>query len=202
VPGLFISIQKMNRRKVIKRFCLIVGGGFGVSYTSLKFYQLNKRPDLASLGQYKILIDALVDTIIPATDSPGAKEAGVGDFVIKMVADCSNKKSQNKFISGLSDLADYTNDHFKKKFNECSLAERTKALAYFEKEAEPYPGLMGKVSHRFLGDPFFSTLKKYTVLGYCTSEAGATKALAYDYIPGKYIGTISLAPGQKAWATQ
>jgi hypothetical protein len=40
-----------------------------------------------------------------------------------------------------------------------------------------------------------------TCLGYYTSEIGATKALKYVHIPGKYEACIPLQPGQKAWAT-
>ena len=71
-----------------------------------------------------------------------------------------------------------------------------------EEKGKPFPGIVGKVEKRLAGESFFTVLKKYTVLGYCTSEAGVTKALAYDYIPGKYVGDMPLAPGQKAWATQ
>jgi hypothetical protein len=45
-------------------------------------------------------------------------------------------------------------------------------------------------------------LKELTVLGYCTSETGATRAMAYEKVPGEYRGCIDLKPGQKAWATR
>jgi hypothetical protein len=44
-------------------------------------------------------------------------------------------------------------------------------------------------------------LQELTVLGYFSSEIGATQALAYDPLPGAYRGCVDLAPGQKAWAT-
>jgi hypothetical protein len=43
-------------------------------------------------------------------------------------------------------------------------------------------------------------LKQLTVAGYFTSEIGATKALAYLPVPGKFQGETRLQPGQKAWA--
>jgi hypothetical protein len=39
------------------------------------------------------------------------------------------------------------------------------------------------------------------VLGYCTSEVGATQALAYAHVPGDYRGCVPLRPRQKGWAT-
>jgi hypothetical protein len=50
-------------------------------------------------------------------------------------------------------------------------------------------------------DPFFALLKELTVLGYCTSELGATQGLAYLAVPGEYRGCVGLRPGQKSWAT-
>lgn len=190
----------MNRRKAIGRF-LLLGGGVLFSYTGIKTYSLFRQPDLSSLKNLLPLIDELAETIIPATDTPGAKEAGVGAFIIKMISDCTDRPSQNKFMSGLSELASYSDRHFNKPFEKCSPQEKTAILDHFEKQGEPRPGLLGKAEHRFLGDSFFITLKKYTVLGYCTSELGATRALSYDYIPGKFAATV-LLPGQKAWATQ
>ena len=84
---------------------------------------------------------------------------------------------------------------------QCSETEKMTIVSHAEKQGRPYPGLMGKVSGKLLGDSFFMTLKKYTMIGFCTSMQGATKAMAYDYVPGKYQGCIPLQPGQKCWAT-
>jgi hypothetical protein len=42
-------------------------------------------------------------------------------------------------------------------------------------------------------------MRELTVVGYFTSEIGATKALAYLPIPGRFEGDIALEPGQKTW---
>jgi hypothetical protein len=47
---------------------------------------------------------------------------------------------------------------------------------------------------------FFKILKDYTLTGYFLSETGATRALAYEKIPGGYWGDLPLTPNQKAWA--
>ena len=49
--------------------------------------------------------------------------------------------------------------------------------------------------------PFFRLMKQLTVAGYFTSEIGATKALEYVPIPGRFEGDVLMQPGQKAWAT-
>ena len=44
-------------------------------------------------------------------------------------------------------------------------------------------------------------MKELTLLGFFTSEIGATKALRYVAVPGKYVGCIPYNKGDKAWAT-
>ncbi|HWK04075.1 MAG TPA: gluconate 2-dehydrogenase subunit 3 family protein [Puia sp.] len=192
----------MNRRRAIKRLSLLAGG-IVLSLGGGLVYDLYKTPSLKLLDTYKGLIGDLADTIIPATvDSPGAREAGAGDFIVRMVRDCTNKKSQNHFIDGLRSVPEYTEKKYKRSFGACSLEERTAVLTHFEQSGKPYKGWLGKVDHQLEGDSFFVTLKNYTVLGYCTSKPGATQALSYDYIPGKYVGVVPLAQGQRAWATK
>jgi hypothetical protein len=105
-------------------------------------------------------------------------------------------------LAGLSDIESFSNSAFGKSFIECTTDQRNQAMKHMEEDGKPFPGIVGKVEKRVAGESFFTVLKKYAVLGYCTSEVGATKGLAYDYIPGKYVGDMMLAQGQRAWATQ
>lgn len=191
----------MNRRKAIRNFLYAGAGGF-FAYSGFQSYKLFKNPDIDLLKKHRALIAELAETIIPKTDTPGAKEAGVGDFIIKMIRDCTIRQSQNNFIDGLNHLADHTDKIYQKPFDRCSSEERVAILSYYENKGAAYSGMIGKVERKVVGDSFFTTLKKLTVLGYCSSEAGATMGLSYDYIPGSYIGKLPLRTAQKAWATQ
>ena len=191
----------MDRRKAIGRIILIGGGGLA-TYAGYKFWDWNKNPDIAFLDQHKNLITALAETIIPTTDSPGAKEAAVADFIIIMLKDCTEKISQNRFIDGLKQLKSYTYSSFNKTYEQCMDQEKEQVLRHFEGMGKPSKGIVGKVEGKFFGKSFFETLKILTVMGYCTSEAGATKGLAYLHIPGKFVGCMPMQPGQHAWATK
>lgn len=192
----------MNRRKAIKRF-LIIGGGVAGAYAGIKSYQILRYPKFEFLSKNQILISELADTILPGrANDPGAKDAKVGELIVKMVRDCTTRSSQNNFIEGIEDIISYTQEQFNKPFIECSAVQKKMVLSHFEQKGKPYSGILGKIQHRFLGDSFFTTLKKFTVLGFCTSQLGATKALRYDYIPGKYVGIVDLQPGDRSWATQ
>ena len=77
---------------------------------------------------------------------------------------------------------------------EQSPKERFNYLARLDKETRDLN--LDENSH------FFPMLKQLTLWGYFTSEPGATKALRYNPIPGKYIGCVPYEPGDKAWATR
>jgi hypothetical protein len=125
----------------------------------------------------------------------------VHDFIIKMIKECTDIVTQNKFLEGLHDVESFTQSEYGKSFPECSGDEREQILKNFEERARPWPGLIGKVQKKYLGGPFFVTLKRYSVIGYCTSEGGATQALRYSHVPANYIACEPYTPGEKAWAT-
>lgn len=191
----------MKRRKAIS-LILLTGTGVAVSVGGYKWYSWSKPIDKTYLNHKKELLAALAETIIPATDTPGAREAGVGAYIYIMVKDCTDRKSQNKFINGLKELEEYCSGHYQKTYIQCSASEQQTILRHFQQKGRSYGGIIGKVQDRYLGRSFFSTLKEYAVQGYCTSELGATKGLAFIAIPGRYNGCIPLEKKQKTWATR
>jgi len=193
----------MNRRKAVGSLLLLAGAGFA-TWSGIRLRHLYSTPPLEKLknGAYQDLITELAEVIIPATDTPGAKAAGITPFIIRMIEDCTPKKEQNAFIQGLEDLDGYARSRYKRAFILCSEQEKENVAAHFEKRDRPFKGIAGKISHKVLGDSFFIIMKKYTVIGYCTSMQGATRGLAYDYVPGHYAGSVSLRAGQKVWATE
>jgi glucoside 3-dehydrogenase (cytochrome c) hitch-hiker subunit len=118
---------------------------------------------------------ALVDTILPATDTPGARAARVHEFVDLMLARCVGDADRAGVLKALEGLG--------AGFAAAPAAERE--------------GRLRAVAPATLG-----LLTDLTVLGFFTSEIGCTQTLAYVAVPGEYKGCIPLAPGQKAWATR
>jgi hypothetical protein len=74
--------------------------------------------------------------------------------------------------------------------------QRTDLLNEINKELKVYNE--GKKER----DPnhYFAMLKQLTLLGYFTSEIGATQALRYVAVPGKYEGCVPYKKGDRAWA--
>lgn len=125
----------------------------------------------------------LVDLILPETDSPAASAAGTHEFIDAALGACASPKQQATFRAGLAALAADGFDSMSAQDRVASLQRRAKSdvvLSYDES--------------------FFKILKDYTLTGYFHSEVGATRALAYERVPGGFQGDIPLAADQKAWA--
>ena len=169
----------MNRKTAIKRLALLGAGGLLI-YTGYRGYRIYREPPLGRLDQYEAVINEIAGVIIPATYTPGAKEANVGGFIIRMVKDCTPRPSQNNFIDGIEDLVSYSHSRYDKPFEKCSPDEQVAILTRFERNGKPFDGIAGKIEKRVKGESFFMTLKKYTVLGYGSSKIGCTEGFAYD----------------------
>src|SRR5690606_25156504 len=104
---------------------------------------------------------------------------------------------QKTFIEGLTKLEDVAKDKFGRKFQELTITERTELLAAIDKEAKDYQRKRANEEPNH----YFHLFKQLTLLGFFTSELGATKALRYVQIPGRYDGDYPYKKGDKAWAT-
>ena len=188
----------MNRREAINRVAWILGGAVIGANLFLEGCTREATGGVEKLfepDQVDFLGD-LADTILPPTSSPGAKEAGVGAFIPVMVRDCYTTEDQKIVLEGLQALAKRSKDEYGKDFSQMSLEERTTLLNTIDKESKAHQ------SSRKDEDPnhWFHMIKQTTVLGYFTSELGATKALRYVQIPGKYDGDYPYQKGDRAWA--
>jgi hypothetical protein len=128
-------------------------------------------------------LEALVDVILPATDSPAASAANTHWFIDAAVFECATQPEQKALRAGVQALKDL-------RYPTLPAAEQIKLLK--ERAAVDIELPYDK--------SFFKILKDYTLTGYFLSEIGATQALAYERVPGGYQGDLPLAPNQKAWA--
>lgn len=189
----------MNRREALERVALVLGG---TVIGGAAFLQGCKTGDSKAAGfsltQEQIaFLDEVAETIIPTTNTPGAKAAKVGAFMNVMVTDCYEPKDQKIFTEGIALIDESSKALFGKTFMEISPEQRTRLLNQVNKELKAYNDTKQEK------DPnhYFGMMKQLTLLGYFTSEVGATQALRYVAVPGKYEGCIPYAKGDKAWAS-
>ncbi|GAA4787737.1 gluconate 2-dehydrogenase subunit 3 family protein [Olivibacter ginsenosidimutans] len=189
----------MNRREALSRVAWIMGGTVIGANLFLEGCTRPASKDVASLFQEDQIdyLGDIAETILPQTSSPGAKEAGVGAFIPVMVRDCYTPEDQKVFLEGLGKLEKAAKDKYSKNFQELTKEDRTALLTEIDKEAKEYN------KNKKEGEPnhYFGMIKQLTLLGFFTSELGATKALRYVMIPGRYDGNLPYKKGDKAWAT-
>jgi len=189
----------MNRREALARVAWIMGGAVVGANLFLEGCTRKATNGVEGLFEPATVdfIGDIADTILPPTSSPGAKEAGVGAFIPVMVKDCYTPADQQTFIEGLTLLESAAQDKFGRKFQELNANERTELLVAIDSEAKDYQ------RNKTDDDPnhYFHLFKQLTLLGFFTSELGATKALRYVQIPGRYDGDYPYKKGDKAWAT-
>lgn len=139
------------------------------------------------------LMDEIAETILPRTDTPGAKDAEVGKFMAVYVADCYTLEQQAIFYKGLQALEDSCQKTYNRSFMALNQTERQELLTQLDQEAR---GRIGRGAEPH----YFTMLKQLTLLGFFTSEAGATQVLRHVPIPGRYDGALPYKPGDRAWA--
>ena len=175
----------MNRREAVQRVALMMGGVLAAPLMAGVMGQItNTGGSIAVSAEQEAFLAEVADIIIPTTDTPGAKVAGVEKFIVRVMRDCYKKEDQEKFYAGLAKLDADSQAKFSKGFVGLDLAQKNEMVK------------LSTVNDK----PFFQRMKELTVTGYFTSEIGATKALEYLPIPGKFEGCIPLKPNQKAWA--
>lgn len=147
----------------------------------------------------------LSDMIIPPTDTPGAAEAGVPGFIETIVGDWYTDTERHIFLAGLDELDTFCRQQGNAPFHQATEEARMAALRASEELANAYtpPVPSGGLAAmgRFVDEhsPFFKKLKELVVLGYYTSEIGATRELAYNPVPGYFDGNYPLEKIGRHW---
>lgn len=119
-------------------------------------------------------VAVIADLIIPTTDTPGARAAGVPAFIDLLVAEWYDDAERAAFRTGLSDVDARSRAAAGVDFRAATPAQQTAVLTALDAEAA------GKDNH------FFSRMKWVTLYGYYTSEIGVTRELRDVVIPGRY----------------
>lgn len=203
----------ISRREALARVALIMGGtaiigsdaflsGCGPSDSKQeKQPAAAEKPgppkDLLTPEQTAYLTE-VADTMLPATKTPGAKAANVGPFMAVMVRDCYVPADQEVFVKGVDQLeAACKKQHGGQGFLACTPEQRLTLLRQLDAEQKSY----SKTKPLEAPNHYFRMMKELALLGFFTSEVGATQALRYLPVPGKFVGDYPYKKGDRAWAT-
>ena len=188
--------NKIDRKEAIKRAGLLLGG---VMFAPNILGVLNGctaspgdwTPTLFSNDQARI-VTALADVILPADDSPSASDLGVPKFIETMVNEVYSEVQQREFLEGLDKFADDYRADIQSEFADGNDTDKYDFTYYQNRLA---------VEEDPARNPFFLSFKELTLLGYFTTEVGASEVLRYQAVPGSYEGCIPYDEVGKTWAT-
>ena len=180
----------MKRRNAIKSLGIAAGAGLVIPSTLFSACHSDTYEPQFFSKETLALLHEVGETILPETeDSPGAKALKIAHFMDAYVAACYDSKGQKLLQEGLMAFQETLKQRFNKSFKELQPEQRHQFLVDLDETAQK-----SEEPH------YFSLLKGLVVFGYFTSEEGATKALRYLPIPGKYEGDYPYKEGEKAWA--
>ena len=202
----------MDRRELLKKIAILTGGV--VVGGELFLSGCTSRADKAAFSPEIIaLLDEIGETIIPATATPGAKAAAVGEFMKVMVTDCYTAAEQKAFNEGVVTLQDLSQKTYSKSFMEITPQQRHDLLVSLEKEAKAFnekkdaaekeqKEIAKAAKQPFVGAPphYYTMMKQLTLWGFFTSKTGMTETLRHQPVPGKFDGAFPYKKGDKAWA--
>jgi len=132
--------------------------------------------------QHYRMVEHLAEMIIPADDTPGAKQAGVAEFIDFMVANRVpvsarrdvrstqdaielGNEAQNRFLSGLDWMNARSKSEFGHEFMDCAPEQQKSLLEELAYKAKFKPTTES-------GREFFQLMRDYTVVGYYTTKIG------------------------------
>lgn len=168
----------MRRRIAIKHLGLMLGGAAVAPRFLIAGEVQTLSSEALKWGEKEPLVAALVDTIIPRTAIPGAKDLGVQHFVLKMVEDCYQDEDQRQFVQGLEQLERLANSRFGKDFPSCQRKEQHSLVHEIEGSSEGSTELLH----------CYNIVKHRTIQGYMNSEYVMTQQLIYEVAPARYNG--------------
>jgi hypothetical protein len=210
----------MNRRELLKMIAAatgsaMIGGEFLLSGCKSE----PKTAPLAFTDENIAFLDEVAETILPQTNTAGAKAAGVGRFMTVMVNDCYTKDDQEIFHKGLTTLDDECNKMHGHGFMKATPEQRKQLLISIDKETKAYVKKQAEdenvqkqkekqgqekstddFKRQTMPNHYFQQLKQLAIFGYFTSEKGRTEGLRYTPVPGKLQGVIDYKKGDKAFA--
>ena len=192
----------MKRREAIK-----IGSTALVSTSILSLWQsckveprLTWQPQFLSTDQAQ-LVSALVDTLLPKTDTPGGIDVKVDMLIDLIYAKTMDEEEQKNIAKDMDAFNDTCVSKFGKVFHELDVDQRT---AILQEEEAKAPKLGRGVWGRSVEDNgpvgFYRSFKSMAIWSYCTSEEIGKNVLNYDPVPGDYKGCVPFDEVGKVWS--
>ena len=146
-------------------------------------------------------IAAILDMILPRTDTPGALDVKSDIFIDKVIAMTYDEEAQAKMRSEIAAFNSECEKNFGNAFIELNASDKEKVLQAAEANSGKFsPGVWGTAVGKQEPIGFYRSLKSMAIWAYFSSEEIGKNVLAYDPIPGTYEPCMPLSEGQNRWS--
>ena len=180
----------MQRRKAIKNMSLLLGASMTLPASMQLLSGCNIgdskkwNPVFFDSEQFSFITE-VSETILPRTDTPGAKDVHVPEYIDLVLQKCFSEETQISIKEFINEQMIKCNEKYNQSFLKCDAAQKEE----FVLDMENLQGITP-----------FSTLKGLVLLGYFTSEEGMKQSLDYHAIPQRYEGCITIDENAKVYA--
>lgn len=166
----------MDRRASIRTMLYIAGGTLVLPACFRQSGRASiELTNLVVSDEDEALLEAIVETLIPATDTPGGRELLLHLFVLKMVDDCHGPEDQATFAEGLSAFRSWARKELGNTFVDTDKEQREALLKHIDKADDT-------------AAKFFALVKRRAIQGYMNSQYVMTNLVKYELVPGRYDG--------------
>jgi Gluconate 2-dehydrogenase subunit 3 len=201
------QVRLLNRREAIRRVSALLGGvAFAGGSGLLAAIEKAGSVPGATPGEFTVeqiaFLDEIAETILPATQTAGAKAAKTGAFMALMVTDAYGPAEQKIFREGMRSVETAMQRAGNVSFMNSTPQQRLAVLTALDLEQKRAMDAR-EAADRGEKRPahFFRMMKELALLGYFTSEIGCTQVLRYVESPGRFDPCIPYTPGEPAWAS-
>jgi hypothetical protein len=204
----------MNRREALIRVAGLMGGTLsastllvidrGLAAGNGDAVTLSAATESSTLSAaQRDLVSGVVDVMIPRTATPGALDVGVPQFIDLMFKDVYSDADRDRYLAGLAEFDAAASSDHGQTFLALEPPQRIALVREFH-DAAMAEERRARSAHAELQRPFILMTKELTLLGFFTSQAGATQVLQYEAVPGSYHGCLPLeqAGNGKTWAVE
>ena len=179
----------MDRRALLRSAILLVGG----SMAGLPGEALAQGAKAASTKRFFspaqfAALDHVAETIIPKTDTPGARGAGVPAAMDALMGNWASAERGAQFRALMDD------------FDRAAKAEAGATVAALAPNRRLDFVRRYDAAKLEAKDPVYGRFKELVLTLYYLSEVGATQELRYELVPGKWEAFTTIGPGARAWA--
>jgi hypothetical protein len=195
----------MQRRDVLK----LLGSAVAISALPQEAFNVlaQASAQAANLGRRKTLnphqnatVITIAELIIPKTDTPGAKDAKVNEFIDLLLTEWFEPVETKEFLDGLEQVDAQSRKLFSANFVECQPDQQIQLLKQLDAAAMEFAEKQRQAKQVDAQPPpmnFFYQIKKLTLTGYYTSEIGFVEELKQEIIPPHYVGCAPVSEESK-----